>query len=139
MADEIIAPVQHVQQYWGTGRRKSAIARVRVRKGSGKIVVNDQAFEKYFFAEQDRITVLGPLLSTKSQQRYDVIANVQGGGKSGQAGAIVLGIARALLIAEPVLEPRLREDGLLTRDGRMKERKKYGLRGARRGVQFSKR
>ena len=139
MADEIAAPVQHVQQYWGTGRRKSAIARVRVRKGSGKIVVNDEAFEKYFFAEQDRITVLGPLLSTKSQQRYDVIANVQGGGKSGQAGAILLGIARALLIADPVLEPRLREDGLLTRDGRMKERKKYGLRGARRGVQFSKR
>ncbi len=136
MADEV---VQHVQQYWGTGRRKKAIARVRIRKGSGKIVVNDEEFEKYFFSERDRISVLGPLLATKSQQRYDVIANVQGGGKSGQAGAIVLGIARALKIAEPVLEARLREDGLLTRDGRMKERKKYGLRGARRGVQFSKR
>lgn len=136
MADEV---VQHVQQYWGTGRRKKAIARVRIRKGSGKILVNDEEFEKYFFSERDRIAVLAPLLATKSQQRYDVIANVQGGGKSGQAGAIVLGIARALKIAEPVLEGRLREDGLLTRDGRMKERKKYGLRGARRGVQFSKR
>ena len=139
MAEEIVQPVQHVQQYWGTGRRKEAIARVRVRKGSGTIVVNGEGFETYFFSEQDRVTVLAPLIATKSQQRYDVIANVQGGGKAGQAGAIVLGIARALKIAEPVLEGRLREDGFLTRDGRMKERKKYGLRGARRGVQFSKR
>lgn len=139
MADETVQPVQHLQHYWGTGRRKEAIARVRVRKGSGVIIVNGQKLEKYFFAEQDRITVLAPLIATKSQQRYDVIANVQGGGKAGQAGAIVLGIARALKNAEPVLEGRLREDGFLTRDGRMKERKKFGLRGARRGVQFSKR
>ncbi|MBI3097959.1 MAG: 30S ribosomal protein S9 [Planctomycetes bacterium] len=124
---------------WGTGRRKEAIARVRIRKGSGKITVNDTDYEKYFNTENERNLVLSPLLSTKTFNRYDVLARLHGGGKTGQAGALVLGIARALKSLEPALEGKLREDGFLTRDPRMKERKKYGRRGARRSFQFSKR
>lgn len=124
---------------WGTGRRKESIARVRIRKGSGKITVNDVDYEKYFNTENERNLVLSPLVSTKAFNRFDVLARLHGGGKTGQAGALVLGIARALKKVEPVLEAKLREDGFLTRDPRMKERKKYGRRGARRSFQFSKR
>jgi len=124
---------------WGTGRRKSAVARVRLSRGAGTITVNKRPFEKYFLTEDDRQSALAPLHTTKALGRYDIMVNASGGGMGGQAGAMKLGIARALKKVEPALEPILRSNGLLTRDPRMKERKKYGLRGARRGVQFSKR
>ncbi|MBI3272999.1 MAG: 30S ribosomal protein S9 [Planctomycetes bacterium] len=123
----------------GTGRRKTAVARVRLKLGTGKVLVNAEAFERYFPTEGDRIDVLTPFNSTKVLGKYDLEARVSGGGKSGQAQAILLGVARALCKADPTLEPKLREDHLLTRDQRMKERKKYGRRGARRSFQFSKR
>jgi small subunit ribosomal protein S9 len=122
-----------------TGRRKTSVARVRLRKGSGKIFVNDRAYEKYFDNEIQRSEVLVPLEVTRTRGKYDVLAKLQGGGKHGQAGALVLGISRALLKLEPAAEALLRDAGLLTRDPRMKERKKYGHRGARRRFQFSKR
>lgn len=122
-----------------TGRRKTAIARVRMKLGTGIIKVNDELAEKYFETEQDRQAVQGPFQIAKVQGKYDVTARVMGGGKGGQAGAIVLGIARALKQADSQLDRLLREAGMLTRDSRMKERKKFGLRGARRGCQFSKR
>jgi small subunit ribosomal protein S9 len=125
--------------HWGTGRRKEATARVRLARGSGKIVINGEHFEKYFFSEQDRATIMSPLQATKTLGKYDVFASVNGGGKTGQAGAILLGIARALKTAESILEGALREGHFLTRDPRMKERKKYAHRGARRGMQWSKR
>jgi small subunit ribosomal protein S9 len=125
--------------WWGTGRRKTAIARVRLKKGTGRIVVNGLEYEKYFDAVQDRLLILNPLQTAKSVNRFDVFSNCNGGGKTGQAGAMVLGIARAILKADPSQELAMRDAGLLTRDGRMKERKKYGRRGARRGFQFSKR
>ena len=124
---------------WGTGRRKSAVARVRLSRGAGTITVNKRPFEKYFLTEDDRQSALAPLHATKALGRYDILVNASGGGMGGQAGAMKLGIARALKKIEPALESILRAQGLLTRDPRMKERKKYGLRGARRGVQFSKR
>ncbi len=124
---------------WATGRRKSAIARVRLSKGTGLVTINKRPLEKYFLTEQDRNNALEPIYSTKSQGRYDLFVTCNGGGVSGQAGAVRLGIARALKIVDATTEPKLRQDGLLTRDPRMKERKKYGLRGARRGVQYSKR
>jgi small subunit ribosomal protein S9 len=124
---------------WGTGRRKSAVARVRLSRGSGTITVNHRAFEKYFLTEDDRQNALAALHATKAFGRYDILVNASGGGIGGQAGAMKLGIARALKKIEPALESVLRAQGLLTRDPRMKERKKYGLRGARRGVQYSKR
>jgi small subunit ribosomal protein S9 len=127
------------QIIWGTGRRKTAIARVRLKRGTGRIFVNEIEYEKYFDAVQDRLLVLAPLHATKSVNRFDVLARCTGGGKTGQAGAIVLGIARAMLKADPSQELTLRDNGFLTRDPRMKERKKYGRRGARRGFQFSKR
>jgi len=127
------------QQWWGTGRRKTAIARVRLKKGTGRIIANGLEYEKYFDAVQDRLLVLSPLHTAKAVNRFDVFANCTGGGKTGQAGAIVLGIARAMLKADPSQEQVLRDNGFLTRDPRMKERKKYGRRGARRGFQFSKR
>ncbi|MCE9584623.1 MAG: 30S ribosomal protein S9 [Planctomycetes bacterium] len=127
------------QTWWGTGRRKTAVARVRLKKGTGRIVVNGLEYEKYFDAVQDRLLILNPLQIAKSVNRFDVFSNCNGGGKTGQAGAIVLGIARAMLKADPSQELSLRDAGLLTRDPRMKERKKYGRRGARRGFQFSKR
>jgi small subunit ribosomal protein S9 len=120
--------MSEVMYHWGTGRRKEATARVRLARGSGKIVINGEHFEKYFFSEQDRATIMSPLQ-----------ASVNGGGKTGQAGAILLGIARALKTAESILEGALREGHFLTRDPRMKERKKYAHRGARRGMQWSKR
>ncbi len=124
---------------WGTGRRKSAVARVRVRSGSGRITVNDRELNEFFPTELTQLSVTGPLLVTNTREKYDVAASVKGGGPSGQAGAVALGIGRALKALEPALEPTLREAGFLTRDSRMKERKKYGLRGARRAFQFSKR
>ncbi len=122
-----------------TGRRKTAIARVRLKPGTGVFRVNDEVVEKYFETDQDRLMVISPFQVAKVQGKFDVTARVNGGGKGGQAGAIVLGIARALKKADATLDRLLRDAGMLTRDSRMKERKKFGLRGARRGCQFSKR
>ncbi len=124
---------------WTTGRRKTAVARVRLSKGTGIVTINKLPIDKYFASEQDRNIALEPLFVTKSQGRYDFFITCTGGGITGQAGAVRLGLARALKVIDQTTEPKLREEGLLTRDPRMKERKKYGLRGARRGVQYSKR
>jgi small subunit ribosomal protein S9 len=123
----------------GTGRRKEAIARVRVRPGAGKIVVNDRPFDEYFPIDAQRNSLLAPLAQTGKRNEFDIVIRVDGGGPSGQADACKLGIARALKKLDDTLTPGLRDTGMLTRDSRMKERKKYGLRGARRGTQFSKR
>ncbi|HKD99435.1 MAG TPA: 30S ribosomal protein S9 [Planctomycetota bacterium] len=123
----------------GTGRRKTAIARVRLLAGTGTILVNSRPVDQYFVCEQDRKKVREPLVAAGALDKFDVNASVEGGGPTGQAGAIELGIARALKLHNPVYEPSLRGGHLLTRDSRMKERKKYGKRGARRSVQFSKR
>jgi len=133
------APVLKGGFVWGTGRRKSSVARVRVRPGSGEIKVNGKKLEVFFPTHDSQGTVCGPMNVTRTREKYDVYANVNGGGITGQAGAIALGVGRALREFEPALEPTLREAGFLTRDSRMKERKKYGLRGARRAFQFSKR
>ena len=127
------------QYTWGTGRRKSSVARVRIRPGSGQITVNQRPLEVFFPNLGHQNEVHSPLQVTETGDRYDVFISVAGGGITGQAGACSLGISRALRIDRPELEERLRDAGLLTRDGRMKERKKYGRRGARRGFQFSKR
>jgi small subunit ribosomal protein S9 len=124
---------------WGLGRRKSAVARVRMQPGAGGFVVNGRPVDEFFVTSQTRRRVRQPLLATGSAESWDVWVNVQGGGPSGQADAVTLGIARALKIANPGHDDVLRGNGLLTRDSRMKERKKYGRRGARRGFQFSKR
>jgi small subunit ribosomal protein S9 len=126
-------------QYWGTGRRKKAIARVRLIPGAGSIVINDRSIDEYFGLETLKLIVRQPLALTDTAAKYDIIINVCGGGYTGQAGAIRHGISRALLIAEPELRPALKKAGFLTRDPRMKERKKYGLKKARRAPQFSKR
>ncbi len=126
-------------QYNATGRRKRAIARVSLIDGKGKIIVNDVEFDKYFPVETLRMIVRQPLQVAGVLGKYDVIANVKGGGLSGQAGALRHGIARALVSVDADLKPRLKKEGLLTRDPREVERKKYGLRGARRRFQFSKR
>lgn len=126
-------------QYWGTGRRKHSVARVRLLPGDGKIRINNRDLNEYFGLETLKLIVKQPLLLTETLNRYDVYANVYGGGFSGQAGAIRHGIARALLRVDPNLRPVLKKAGFLTRDARMKERKKYGLKAARRAPQFSKR
>jgi len=123
----------------GTGRRKTSIARVRIRPGDGKIRVNDRDMEAYFVGTRQRNAVLAPLEQSGRRAELDVLVRVDGGGITGQADACKLGIARALKKWDEQLADGLRDSGLLTRDGRMKERKKYGLRGARRGTQFSKR
>jgi small subunit ribosomal protein S9 len=128
-----------VQYIWGTGRRKTSVARVRVKAGAGDFHVNGKKFEEFFPTDAMRVLAKGPLKATGATERFDVFANVSGGGPVGQAGAVRLGVARALLKADAALEPALREGGFLTRDARMKERKKYGQRGARRRFQFSKR
>ena len=128
-----------IQQHWGTGRRKTAVARVRIREGRGTIIVNGKTLEEYFPEHQQVETVRAPLVATETVDRYDVFANVAGGGYSGQAGAFLLGIARALKKADSSLDDTLREGHFLTRDPRMVERKKYGRHKARRGHQFSKR
>jgi len=126
-------------QYIGTGRRKSSVARVRLVPGDGKIIVNNREIEDYIPFAALREVVKQPLVATETVGAYDILVNVKGGGYTGQAGAIRHGIARALLQAEPEYRPTLKTAGLLTRDARMKERKKYGLKGARRAPQFSKR
>ena len=123
----------------GTGRRKSSIARVRIRAGSGKITVNKKALEEYFQIEQDQQNLTSVLDIVDCRNDVDLIINVTGGGTSGQSGACKMGIARALVSYDSEMFPALRDGSFLTRDSRMKERKKYGLHGARRGTQFSKR
>ncbi|CAN5690255.1 30S ribosomal protein S9 [soil metagenome] len=124
---------------WGVGRRKSAVARVRIATGSGKISINGRELNDYFTAERDRKAIFGPLEVTSTGGKMDVFVNATGGGPTGQAGAIVMGLGRALVKYDNGLEQSLRNSGFLTRDSRMKERKKYGQRGARRRFQFSKR
>ncbi len=123
----------------GTGRRKTSVARVRVRAGSGKVTINKRDIEEYFPNEQDRNALLGPVIATEKKNEVDIIIRVHGGGNTGQAGACRMGIARALVSYDSEAFQALRDGGFLTRDSRMKERKKPGLRGARRGTQFSKR
>ena len=124
---------------WGTGRRKSSVARVRIAPGSGKIEINERTLNDYFTKEQDRKAIFGPLEVSNTGGKLDIFVNATGGGQTGQAGAIVMGLARALMKYDTGLEVTLRNGGFLTRDSRMKERKKYGQRGARRRFQFSKR
>ena len=126
-------------QYQAVGRRKKAIARVRLIPGDGKILINGRDIDNYFGLETLKMTVRQPLALTSLEGRYDVLVNVCGGGLSGQAGAIRHGISRALIKADPELRPAVKKAGFLTRDPRMKERKKYGLKAARRAPQFSKR
>ncbi|MBP1633784.1 MAG: rpsI [Acidobacteria bacterium] len=128
-----------VIQYYGTGRRKSSAARVFLRPGSGAITVNSREFANYFPTEALRVQVRQPLLITETADKFDVLATVDGGGVAGQAGALRLGITRALCEYNIELRPRLKKEGLLTRDARAKERKKYGMAGARKRFQFSKR
>ncbi len=123
----------------GLGRRKSAVARVRVQPGAGGFLVNGRAVDEFFRTVQSRQRVRAALAATDTAKAYDISINVRGGGPAGQADAVVLGIARALKKINPGYDDVLRANGLLTRDSRMKERKKYGRRGARRGFQFSKR
>ena len=125
--------------YNAVGRRKKAVARVRLVAGEGKIIINKRDIDNYFGLETLKMTVRQPLVLTSLEGRYDVLVNVYGGGLSGQAGAIRHGISRALLVADPELRGALKKAGYLTRDPRMKERKKYGLKAARRAPQFSKR
>ncbi|MBI2469772.1 MAG: 30S ribosomal protein S9 [Planctomycetes bacterium] len=127
------------QYIWGTGRRKTSIARVRIKKGNGKILVNDKELDSYFPLDRERGMVRTPLKTTKTLGEFDVLANVKGGGLTGQAGAISLGIARALSKSDSNLVVSLRDGGFLTRDSRMKERKKYGQKGARKSFQWTKR
>ena len=124
---------------WGTGRRKKAVARVRIRPGSGKILINKREVDQFFTEIKDRNAVSAPLEAVSMVGSWDIWAKVNGGGRTGQAGAILLGLARALAKAMPELETALRDRGLLTRDARMKERKKYGQKGARKRFQYSKR
>ena len=126
-------------QYQAVGRRKKAIARVRLIPGEGKIVINGRDIDNYFGLETLKMTVRQPLVLTALEGRYDVLVNVNGGGLAGQAGAIRHGVSRALVKADPELRPAIKKAGFLTRDPRMKERKKYGLKAARRAPQFSKR
>ena len=125
--------------FYGTGRRKSSVARVRVYNGTGKITINDRDIDDYFGLETLKLIVRQPLVLTETADKYDIVCRVTGGGVTGQAGAIRHGIARALLQSDAELRAALKKAGFLTRDPRMKERKKYGLKGARRAPQFSKR
>jgi small subunit ribosomal protein S9 len=126
-------------QYYGTGRRKSSVARVFLRPGSGSFTVNDRPFDKYFATDAQRVEVRQPLVTTETTATFDVVANVSGGGVNGQAGALRMGIARALLEFNAELRKKLKGEGFLSRDARAKERKKYGQKGARKRFQFSKR
>lgn len=130
--DEII-------KYMAVGRRKEAVARVRILPGKGSIMVNSLPYEKYFIRETDRIIIRQPFNITNTFNKYDVVANIRGGGLNGQAGALRHGISRALILAQPELKDFLRKNGFLTRDPRMKERKKYGQKGARKRFQWTKR
>ena len=126
-------------QYYGTGRRKKSVARVRLVPGNGQITINKRGIDEYFGLETMKVICRQPLVLTKTDGKFDVLVNVNGGGFTGQAGAIRHGISRALLEADPGMRPDLKKAGFLTRDPRMKERKKYGLKKARRAPQFSKR
>ncbi len=135
-----VAPeITKANPIWGTGRRKTSIARVRLLPGEGKLLINGAQVDDYFNEEKDRRSVRSPLVATSQLQTYDILVSVKGGGQTGQADAVKLGIARALAKADSSLEPALRDGKFLTRDPRMKERKKYGKAGARRSYQFSKR
>src|SRR5580704_5475763 len=136
---EPAAPAKKPTYTWGVGRRKSAVARVRIAPGSGKIEINGRTLNDYFTAEKDRKSIFGPLEVTNTGGKMDIWARCNGGGHTGQAGAIVMGLGRALAKYDTTLEVALRGSRFLTRDSRMKERKKYGQRGARRRFQFSKR
>jgi small subunit ribosomal protein S9 len=131
--------MDQITKYTTTGRRKESVARVQLIQGKGDIVVNNKPCEKYFIRETDRIIIKQPLQITDNLNKYDIIANIRGGGLSGQAGALQLGISRALSLAEPGHRDLLRKQGFLTRDPRMKERKKYGQKGARKRFQWTKR
>ncbi len=126
-------------QYYGTGRRKSSTARVFLRPGDGQFTVNDRPFEQYFVTEAQRVTAKQPLVLTETGSSFNVVANVAGGGVNAQAGALKLGIARALLEFNAELRKKLKGEGMLSRDARAKERKKYGQKGARKRFQYSKR
>lgn len=125
--------------YYGTGRRKSSVARVRLYPGTGKITINDRDIDDYFGLDTLKVIVRQPLELVGLTEKFDIVCRVQGGGVTGQAGAIRHGVSRALLVYDENLRPALKKAGFLTRDPRMKERKKYGLKGARRAPQFSKR
>ena len=127
------------QYFYGTGRRKSSVARVRVYPGSGKITINGRDIDDYFGLETLKLIVRQPLALTETAEQFDIVCTVAGGSVTGQAGAIRHGLSRALLVFNPELRPVLKKAGFLTRDPRMKERKKYGLKAARRAPQFSKR
>jgi small subunit ribosomal protein S9 len=136
---DIKLPETKVPQHLGTGRRKSAVARVRLATGTGKFLVNGRAFENYFPTESLRVVATQPLTLTGTADKFDAQITVSGGGPTGQAGAVRHGFARALLTVDANLRPVLKAEGLLTRDSRMKERKKYGQPGARKRFQYSKR
>ncbi|MBU0717382.1 MAG: 30S ribosomal protein S9 [Planctomycetes bacterium] len=147
-SDEVVAPLVVPQKkkgtvvnpyVWGTGRRKRAVARVRIRPGAGEFLINKREVDTFFCTGPDRASVRRPLEVIDVAKSYDVFVNVHGGGTTGQAGAVMLGLARALVKSNPDNEPKLREYNLLSRDPRKVERKKYGRRGARRRFQFSKR
>ena len=125
--------------FYGTGRRKKSVARVRLYPGSGNVTVNGKSIEEYFGLETLKLIIMQPFGVSENEGKFDVVANVHGGGLSGQAGAVRHGIARALVVADAENRPALKKAGFLTRDPRMKERKKYGLKAARRAPQFSKR
>ena len=126
-------------QYYGTGRRKSSVARVFLRPGSGKLVVNGRPLDEYFLTPAQRVEVRQPLVTSETGSTFDVVSSVSGGGINGQAGALKMGIARALLVFNIELRKKLKAEGFLSRDARGKERKKYGQKGARKRFQFSKR
>jgi small subunit ribosomal protein S9 len=128
-----------VLKYTALGRRKESVARVSLLTGKGDILINGRPYEKYFLRETDRIIIKQPLAITGSINKYDIIANIKGGGLTGQAGALRLGVARTLVLAQPEFKDLLRKEGFLTRDPRMKERKKYGQKGARKRFQWTKR
>jgi small subunit ribosomal protein S9 len=134
-----VAAVKGRTYFWGTGRRKTSVARVRLCPGNGKFLICDHEIHKFFFNPQARADVVAPLRATQTMGKYDVFVNVHGGGQTGQSGAILLGVARALVKADPSLEPALRDGRYLTRDSRKVERKKPGQPGARKRFQFSKR
>ncbi len=135
----VVAKVSKANDCLGTGRRKTSVARVRIRQGQGTITINDRPFEEYFVNDTERRNVLSPLVKSGKEAAVDVSIRVHGGGISSQSGACMLGIARALIKFDSETFDPLRHNHLLTRDSRMKERKHYGLRGARKGTQFSKR
>ncbi len=136
---EIKLPETKAPQHIGTGRRKTAVARVRLATGTGKILINGRTFENFFPVESQRVMASQPLTVTGTADKYDAHVTVHGGGPNGQAGAVRHGIARALLTVDPNLRPILKSEGFLTRDPRMRERKKYGQPGARKRFQYSKR